>query len=471
MAIKTLHLTNAWSETSGGVATFYRELLKAANRHRRQIRLVVPAANDSVEPAGEFGRIYHVAAPKARLNPAYRILYPNQYVFSGSKIQEILKLEQPDLVEINDKYTLNYLGPILRLGLARSLGFRPVVTALSCERMDRNVETYLCGGRVGQAFCGLYMRWVYFPFFDHHIGVSQFVAEELHQAAGGHIVPRGVWVLPMGADLRCFSPLRRSPQARRELLERAGGREDSKLLLYAGRLAPEKNLSLLVDTLRELGGDATDFRLVIAGDGISRSWLADEAERRVPGRVSFLGHIADREKLAGIYANCDFFLHPNAREPFGLSLLEAMASGLVVVAPNSGGLTEFATHDNARLAIPSAHDFCAAIREVSGDRALRSRLSNNARATAELYGWDSMTDRYLELYQRLHRIGQGEEALAQAGASFLSTPPGTVRKWVASASAAAASHLFSCVCATAGFRKHIQRSWDAVNSFRGEISR
>ena len=67
MAIKTLHLTNAWHECSGGIATFYRALLDAGNRHKRPVRLVVPGPLDRVEEVGAFGRIYFVAAPKAPL--------------------------------------------------------------------------------------------------------------------------------------------------------------------------------------------------------------------------------------------------------------------------------------------------------------------------------------------------------------------------------------------------------------------
>ena len=58
MPIKTLHITNCYHASSGGIRTFYRALLAAANQHRRHLRLVVPGPEDSVEEIGEFGRIY-----------------------------------------------------------------------------------------------------------------------------------------------------------------------------------------------------------------------------------------------------------------------------------------------------------------------------------------------------------------------------------------------------------------------------
>lgn len=64
MSIKTLHMTNYWHSQSGGISTFYRELLNSANRHRRHIRLVVPASHDAVEDCGEYGKIYRVGGPR-----------------------------------------------------------------------------------------------------------------------------------------------------------------------------------------------------------------------------------------------------------------------------------------------------------------------------------------------------------------------------------------------------------------------
>ncbi|HVZ16886.1 MAG TPA: hypothetical protein VG897_07210, partial [Terriglobales bacterium] len=141
--MKTMHITNSWSETSGGIATFYRAIMEASNRNRHEMVMVVPGADDKFQQMGDYVRFYEVAAPKARLNSAYRTIYPNQFLKPGGKLREILRAEEPDLVEINDKYTLNYLGPLLRLGLIPELTFRPVVLGLTCERMDVNFKTYL----------------------------------------------------------------------------------------------------------------------------------------------------------------------------------------------------------------------------------------------------------------------------------------------------------------------------------------
>src|SRR5215469_15514897 len=226
MKIKTLHLTNAWHQSSGGIATFYRALMQEANRRGQEFRLVVPAEHDRIELVGDHVKIFHLAAPPAPLNSCYRTIYPSQFLFKGSKLQSILADERPDLVEIADKYTLAYLGGLLRLGLLRAVGYRPVVVGLSHERMDDNFRSYLGNPPLGKQFCSWYMRWIYFPFFDHHIANSRYTAEELRAASDGHPVSRGTWVHHMGVNLSELSASHRSDEGRRQLRARCGATED-----------------------------------------------------------------------------------------------------------------------------------------------------------------------------------------------------------------------------------------------------
>lgn len=76
MRLKTLHLTNSWHSSSGGIATFYRALATAANERGHEIRIVVPGETDGVEQTGEFSKIYQVKAPRAPFNREYRVIYP-----------------------------------------------------------------------------------------------------------------------------------------------------------------------------------------------------------------------------------------------------------------------------------------------------------------------------------------------------------------------------------------------------------
>jgi alpha-1,6-mannosyltransferase len=423
LALKTLHLTNSWHATSGGIATFYRALMDASNRQGHFMHLVVPGESDRTEEVGEFGRIHHVKAPPARFNSQYRVIYPPQFLAPGSRVQNILAAERPDIVEICDKYTLNYFGALLRRDLLRDLNFRPVVVGLSCERMDDNFRTYVGRLPLSSVFCAAYVKWLYFPFFDHHIANSEYTAGELRAASQGQMVSRNVWIRPMGVDLHHFSAARKSGEARRELLRNLrGAHDDSVLLVYSGRLVPEKNLSLLFEVFAHLVRQGSrDYHLLIAGDGIERErWEAFSA-LHAPGRVSFLGHIKEPDQLANLLANADAFVHPNPREPFGIAPLEAMASGLPLVAPNCGGVATYATSENAWVAAPDLENFVQAIEALFGDAQETSRRADNALQTATAFSWDRVAASFLDLYAELHRAGVTRQNELPS-AAFSSTP-------------------------------------------------
>lgn len=420
--MRTVHLTNAWCPISGGIATFYRALLKAANERGHEMRLIVPAEKDAVEAWGRHGRVYYVRAPKAPFNGGYRLILPHSYLTPGSRLQRILAEEEPDLVEVCDKYTLNWLAGLLRIQAFSAIRKRPTVVGLSCERMDDNFRAYLASGDLALRFCRAYMRWFYFPLFDHHITVSSHTAGELRAVSSGHRLRRGVWIRPMGVDLGEMSPARRNPEGRRRLLRDSGGDERTVLLLYAGRLAREKNPALLIEMMAGLARDPEfDYRLLIAGSGALRRELEQQAAELAPWRVSFLGHISCRERLADLYANADVFVHPNPREPFGIGPLEAMASGLPLVAPAAGGIATFAHANNCWLADPEPSAFAAAVRAVQGDAKARLTKAAAASETAKRFAWPLVCSAILDLYADIHELRAGIRDQPSLPPDFVST--------------------------------------------------
>src|SRR5215813_7256021 len=164
MSIKTLHITNSYHPASGGIRTFYHALLDAANRHRRHVRLVVPGAETRVQEVGEFGRIYHIAAPRVPVfDSRYRWLLPHTYVWPhNSTLRRILASERPDLVEVCDKFWLLYLSGALRRRWIRGLPV-PVIVGLSCERLDDNMAAYVSSSGAARYVSERYMHDCYAP--------------------------------------------------------------------------------------------------------------------------------------------------------------------------------------------------------------------------------------------------------------------------------------------------------------------
>lgn len=421
--IKSVHITNYYHKSSGGISTSYNNLMAAAERHERYVRLIVPGESESVEDVNPFARIYYVPAKQSPVfDKRYRVMMPWQYMVADSIIRKILLAERPDIVEITDKYTLSIFGPMVRKKGFQQLG-RPMLVHFSCERMDDNIGSFLVGGRFGKWLARRVIGNYILPSFDYHIANSSYTAEEFYDSLSATKDPRRsdrflnwcwryfaaprvdarerIFVCPRGVDSVQFSPERASDEVKRALRERAGIPLDSTVLLYAGRISPEKNIGLLVDIMRSLSTDERrDHRLLIAGAGPKADWLKEQTDQYFPGKIVQLGHL-DKETLASYYANADVFIHPNPKEPFGIAPLEAMASGVPTVAPRAGGILSYATDENAWLVEPAGEEFAAAIRDILDDDVNRDAKVANAVATARANTREASTDRLLATYDRL----------------------------------------------------------------------
>ena len=160
MAKRSVHFTNAWHGTSGGIRTFYEALLAGAEQHRRHLALVVPGPKTSCQRLGEFARIYSIRAPHSPVfDRRYRVLLPHRYVgASRSAVWRLLARERPDVVETCDKYALPFLNGLVKRRAGD--GPRPTLIGLSCERMDDNIRAWLGYGRIADAATRAYLRRV-----------------------------------------------------------------------------------------------------------------------------------------------------------------------------------------------------------------------------------------------------------------------------------------------------------------------
>ena len=187
---------------------------------------------------------------------------------------------------------------------------------------------------------------------------------------------------PQGVDARRFHPDKASEKCRERL---SGGYPEDKLLLYVGRLAPEKGIERLKAILCEVPG----ARLAIVGDGPARGDL----EREFEGSPAVFTGILQGEDLASAYASTDAFLFPSTTDTLGLAMLEALASGLPVVAARSGPSQEILTEGGNGLLYEadSTSSLVAAVRRLFSDDEFLAALARRARATVEGRDWASST--------------------------------------------------------------------------------
>ncbi len=431
--LKSVHITNYYHKNSGGISTSFNNLLAAAERHQREVRLIVPGEKEDVEEINKFAKIYYVPAKYSPVfDKRYRLILPWQYMQSDSLIRKILLDEQPDLIEVTDKYTISMLGAMIRLGKFKQLG-RPMLVHFSAERMDDNIASFMSKSALGEWFARRIVGNYTLAIFDFHIANSVYTAQEFYKAykkeenksrsdwffnkswqffkAPRIPVEERIYVCPRGVNAEVFRADRKSAEVKKQMRAAAKIPENSIVLLYAGRISPEKNVGLLVEMMKFLAQDSKrDYRLLVAGAGPQEDFLKAETAKNFPGKLVLLGHL-DKETLADYYANCDAFVHPNPKEPFGIAPLEAMASGAPTLAPDAGGILSYANDENAWLVKPSGAEFAKAVRAIIEDPNARARKVNNAILTALDNTREKSTDNLFAAYDKMYQDFQKRKDL------------------------------------------------------------
>lgn len=432
--IKSVHITNYYHKNSGGISTSYNHLLEYAEQHQRPMILIVPGEEDKIEETGEFTKIYYIAAKQSPFfDKRYRVIMPWQFLLEKTKVCQILIKEKPDLIEVCDKYSLSILAAKIRKHYLQTLG-RPMLVHFSCERMDDNISAFVSRSGFGKWFARQVMGNFNVPVYDFYIANSTYTADEYRDAVLAKNNPKRsnfffnwcwrffraaqiplnerIFICSRGGTNPIFSVKNFSEEFCQKIKDETGIPQDSKILFYAGRISPEKNIEILLELMEILAKDQTEnFRLLIAGDGPSAESFREEAEKKVPGFIKMLGHLTDKQKLANLYANCDVFVHPNPREPLGIGPLEAMASGVPVVAPNSGGILSYATQANAWLVEPTAENFADAVKDVLTNKTQTKQKIKAAFKTVEENNWDRSSAEIFAVYDEIYERFQSQNEL------------------------------------------------------------
>lgn len=209
-----------------------------------------------------------------------------------------------------------------------------------------------------------------------------------------------------GVDLARFSPAHRDHDIRRALLAGVAPHPagvEPVIVGYVGRLAPEKQ----VERLRPLL-DVPGVRVVVVGDGPDRPAL----ERSLRG-AAFLG-LCHGSELAMLYASLDVFVHTGLDETFCQSVQEALASGVPVVAPASGGPIDLIHHGrNGFLWNPGAPEsLVGAVAELVQSPVVRARLGAGARASVLARPWSALAAELVGHYRSVIGVSPSTERLA-----------------------------------------------------------
>ncbi len=223
------------------------------------------------------------------------------------------------------------------------------------------------------------------------IAVSNAVKEDAALAYG---VPVGkMVVIPNGVDARIFKP--RKPKT--ELFEKYGIPEDKHVILYVGRNEPAKGSDRLPKIIKSVLMKRKDVFFLNILPFLHKNGLT-RLSKRFPENINIIRKPVQQNDLSELYNSADVYLQPSRYESFGLSVLEAMATGKAVIASPVGGISELVTNGENGILCDHRH-IGAEIVELLEDDHLRKKLGKNARKKAVEYNWKKITRKTFKVFQ------------------------------------------------------------------------
>jgi alpha-1,6-mannosyltransferase len=377
-------VTQSWSTIGGGVGTYLRRkrdyiLTHTPHRHL----LIVPGAEDGVEDNGRSVTVT-IASPPVPTSPKYRLLLRNRAVRSA------LAQYRPQVVECQDAYNLPWAVFAHRKRYPETAAVAVYMTDFPTAYVHRPLKPLL-GKAVAGQLRSLAYRYCGFVYgrFDSVFALSENGgAAKLRQLGVGDVS-----IVPLGVELEDFSPRNRNPDLRRSL----GIADDQPLLIYVGRLDRERRAQVVVDAFAKLPS-SLGAKLALIGDGSVRQDLVDFGDERIIAP----GYLSDRDELAKWLASADMYVSAMADETFGVSVIEAQASGLPVVGVAAGAMLDRVDETTGRLGpVDDAAAMAANILDVwNSDRKAMGQAAR-AHVEASRFSWEQSFEKLFgEIYPR-----------------------------------------------------------------------
>jgi alpha-1,6-mannosyltransferase len=394
--VKICDVTQFYSPVSGGVKRYISEKRLHVVQHTRdEHHLIIPGSTTRYEREGRL-HLHTIRSP--RLDFFSR--YPSRYrlILNTQLVLDMLDDIRPDVIESGDPYHLAWT--CLRAGAQLHA---PVFGFYHSHFPEAYLRTALKYGGSWLRDAVLNYAEDYIVKLYSHFDATLVPSEHLRQLLSNWGLTNTV-TLNLGVDTKAFSPVPRDAALRDKLdLPR-----DKKILLYVGRLSPEKNIEMLLAAFETLHArHPHTYHLVIVGDGPLRRVLP--AARHRTGALTWRSYIQDNAALARYYHAADLFIHPGVCETFGLVVLEAQACGLPCVGVRGSfmdanimvGLDQWATRNDPA-------DIADAIERYE-HQDLAALGAEASRLVHARFSWDKVFARQWSLYTRarLH----GAEAL------------------------------------------------------------
>ena len=371
--MKICDLTQFYSPVSGGVRRYIEQKSAFLRRHRPDCQHVVIVPGEKTDSSGDDQvRVYTIASQLLSRTSRYRALTKLHLV------EEVLEKERPDIIESGDPYQVAWKAVASGRGLdIPVVGF---YHSHFSESILRTVGKFLgpLAVTIAEETCRKYVATLYNRF------ECTFVPSPVLAKLLGSWGVENTHTVDLGVDDEIFRP---------EPADSAA----TRLLLYVGRLATEKNVRTLFDAFTRLRSRSSEpYELLCLGDGTQRPSLIS-LQNQTPG-VHWMPYCSDPAELARIYRSADLFVHPGVQETFGLVALESQASGTPVVGIKGSYMDRIIFSDQKQWATENTPAALAEAIESKFTIDLRAaglRASEEARGR---YSWKTVFSRLMDVY-------------------------------------------------------------------------
>src|SRR5215469_2022260 len=379
-------VTETYPPDINGVAITLALLVNGLRARGNEVSVVYPNPREPQHPQGSYDTYPHDIQVQGMPLPGYHGL---QFGVPAARLlKQAWSHHPPTAVYVATE------GP---------LGWSAVRTAHkvgipSLSGFHTNFHSYCKHYRVGwlQQVALRYLRWFHNQT-ERTLVTNEELRAQLQQAGFANVS-----ILERGVDAERFSPRHRSLELRRHW----GLSEGDIALIYVGRIAAEKNLGVAIDAYHAIKRSNEECKFVLVGDGPLRQSL----QRDHPDLI-FAG-MRMGDDLARHYASGDVFLFPSETETFGNVTLEAMASGLAVVAYNYACARLHITDGDNGITAPfgDASAFIASAYALSRDAMAIERIRRQARDYATRLSWSHVVEKFETLLTNARNPSRSESA-------------------------------------------------------------
>ena len=367
--------TDSYYEANG-VARTSAALETYAAKHDRPMLLVHGGRNTQVTRTGSIVRLELARSHRTSFPLEHDLYFDVAFWRHCGRVARMLDEFKPDV--------LHFTGPSDVGQLGMWLGYRhriPMVGSwhtnlheYAARRLSKRVRHAGMLRRVEA--CALSITLLFYRFPPRVVLAPNSDWQSLLQQR----TRKPTSVMTRGIDTTAFGPERRTTSG------------DAVNVGYVGRLSTEKNIALLPDLEQALIDAGINYRFTIVGNGTDGAWLRSRMKR-----AEFTG-VLRGEALASAYANMDVFAFPSETETVGNVVLEAMASGVPVVAMAHGGPRFIADPGRSAILANDHHELVDAVRALVRDEGRRDAMRRAARTRALEMSWDRIFDGVCSAY-------------------------------------------------------------------------